>query len=184
MHLKRIAPWVALPMRVFFQDESRFGLLLQACRRITAKGRKPRSPISYVFDYYYLYGVVEPLTGANFFLEMPSLNGLCFQVFLDEFARHYAGSFNVVILDNGAFHKVKHLVIPDNVMLLFLPPYCPELNPIERLWQDIKKAIRFGAFESLEALKEEVRRIVRGYSEAAVASLTGYGYAVGAINAL
>ena len=73
---------------------------------------------------------------------------------------------------------------PDNVLLLFLPPYCPELNPVERLWQDIKQAIRFGAFEDLCALKEEVAQIVRRYSEAEVASLTGYGYVIDAINAL
>ncbi len=183
-YLKRIAPWLEQPIRLFFQDESRFGLMLEARRRITARGRKPLSPVSYVFAYYYLYAVVEPLTGANFFLEMPALNGLCFQVFLDEFAKHYAKSFNVVILDNGAFHKAKHLMIPDNVLLLFLPPYCPELNPVERLWQDIKKAIRFGAFEDLWALKEEEAQIVRRYSEAEVASLTGYGYVSDAINVL
>ncbi len=183
-YLKRIVPWLEQPIRLFYQDESRFGLMLEARRRITARGRKPISPVSYVFAYYYLYGVVEPLSGANYFLEMPSLNGLCFQVFLDEFARHYSNSFNVVILDNGAFHKAKSLVIPSNLLLLFLPPYSPELNPIERLWQDIKKAIRFGEFADLEALKEEVAQIVRRYTEAEVASLTGYGYVVDAVNAL
>ena len=182
--MERIVPWVTQPLRLFFQDESRFGLMLEARRRITARGRKPLSPVSYVFAYYYLYAVVEPLTGANFFLEMPWLNGLCFQVFLDEFAKHYGESFNVIVLDNGAFHKAKTLVIPDNVMLLFLPPYCPELNPVERLWQAIKKGIRFGAFEKLGALKAEVAQIVRRYSEAEVVSLTGYGYVVDTMNAL
>ena len=42
------------------------------------------------------------------------------------------------ILDNGAFHKARALRLPPNVGLLFLPPYAPELNPIERLWRDLK----------------------------------------------
>ncbi len=58
------------------------------------------------------------------------------------------------------------------------------MNPVERLWQAIKKGIRFGAFEKLGALKAEVAQIVRRYSEAEVASLTGYGYVVDTMNAL
>ena len=45
----------------------------------------------------------------------------------------------VLVLDNGRFHKAKKLIIPENIVLLFLPPYCPELNPAEKIWAKYKK---------------------------------------------
>ena len=50
-------------------------------------------------------------------------------------------TLNIMVLDNGRFHHAKSLVIPDNGVLIFLPPYSPELNPIERLWQAIKQKL-------------------------------------------
>jgi transposase len=94
--------------------------------------------VQYCFENFYMYGTVEPKTGESFFLELPQLNTVNFQIFLNEFAQHYQDTLNIVVLDNGSCHKAKVLVIPDNVVCLFLPPYSPELNPIERLWQDLK----------------------------------------------
>ena len=79
------------------------------------------------------FGAVEPITGESFFLEMPWLNGVCFQYSLTLFQTR----LNILVLDNGSFHYAKSLKLPDNIALIFLPPYSPELNPIERLWQDI-----------------------------------------------
>jgi transposase len=89
-----------------------------------------------------------------------------------------------MVLDNGAFHKAKHLVIPKNMVFLFLPPYAPELNPIERVWQDIKERLTLPLFETLDDLKQAVAEILQRYSVQAIASLTGYQYLVQAIYAL
>jgi hypothetical protein len=121
----------------FVEDESRFGLMPITRRRITAKGVKPIQGVQQVFESYYIYGAVEPLTGESFFLEMPRLDSDCFQVFLNEFCSGCSDRFIIMLLDNGSIHKAKKLVIGDNVGFLFLPPYSAELNPIERLWQDI-----------------------------------------------
>ena len=93
---------------------------------------------AYRFESLYLYGAVEPLTGASFFLELPALNTETFQLFLDHFVAIDPTSFHLLLLDNGTFHKAKALRFPPNVGLLFFPPYAPELNPIERLWRDLK----------------------------------------------
>ncbi|MFH1327675.1 MAG: IS630 family transposase, partial [Candidatus Bathyarchaeota archaeon] len=143
-------------IRVFAQDESRFGLMPVTRRRITAYGTKPIQLVQFQFESYYIYGAVEPLTGENFFLEMPFLNSGCFQVFLNEFSHFYKNEFNILLLDNSSTHKASSLFIPDNIALLFLPPYSPELNPIERLWQYIKSKISLSLFESLEVLKQNV----------------------------
>ena len=128
----------ARPVRIFCQDESRVGLLPVQRRRITVSGIKPVGPVHYRFENFYVYGAVEPTSGESFFLELPQLNTANFQIFLQEFAHAYQGTLNIVLMDNGSCHKAKSLVLPDQVVCLFLPPYSPELNPIERLWRDLK----------------------------------------------
>jgi hypothetical protein len=153
-------------------------------RRITVKGIKPIQKVHFQFDNYYLYGALEPLSGDSFILEMPYLNSNCFQLFLDELSHQYKDDFMIMILDNSATHKAKSLVIPNNILLLFLPPYSPELNPIERLWQHIKSKISFSLFETLDELKQEVSDILMDCTESMIASLTGYSYIVNAITSL
>lgn len=169
---------------VFVEDESRIGLFPTPIRQITAKGVKPVQEVQHVFESYYLYGVVEPLRGESFFVEMPWLNTNCFEVFLREFSKHYWDRINIIILDNAAPHRAKRLSIPENVMLVFLPPYSPELNPIERLWQDIKRRVRNFLYSKLEDLKDAVASILNSYSKSTIASITGYPYLIEAINAL
>jgi transposase len=172
------------PVRIFCQDESRVGLLPVQRRRITVSGVKPVGPVQYQFENFYLYGAVEPTTGESFFLELPQLNTVNFQIFLNEFAHHYRESLNIVLMDNGSCHKAKALVIPAQIVCLFLPPYSPELNPIERLWQDLKAQLAWLLVAQLEALEQHVETILRQYSRAAIQSLTSYPYFVHAVNAL
>jgi transposase len=169
-------------MRLFSQDESRFGLLPVPRRRITLPGIKPISPVQFQFESYYLYGAVEPKTGESFFLELPNLNTQCFQIYLDEFSKAYADSLNVMLLDRGRFHQAKKLRIPHNVAPVFLPPYSPELNPIERLWEDIKDEISDELYPTIQALMDKVASILKGYTKEAIQSLTAYPYLIEAVN--
>lgn len=172
-------------IRVLAQDESRLGLMPVTRRRITAKGIKPIQKVQFQFESYYLYGAVEPLTGDAFYLEMPGLNGTCFQVYLDELSAHFRDDFMIMLTDNASAHKAKKLIIPDNLVLLPFPAYCPELNPIERLWQHIKSKIDFALIKSLEALKQEVANIIKEEcTDSVVASITGYSYIVEAVVSL
>ena len=84
-------------------------------------------------------GLVEPLIGESFFLFFSHFDSDCFQLFLDEFAAAYPRVTERRQLDNGAFHKAKKLEFPENVVLLFQPAYRPDVNPIERVWQYVKK---------------------------------------------
>jgi transposase len=67
------------------------------------------------------------------------------------------------VLDNAPAHVAKALVIPANVVLIYLPPYCPELNPIERLWQDLKGRLT-GLAATVRGLLSAVREAVEGSS--------------------
>jgi hypothetical protein len=153
-------------------------------QRITARGVQPLLSSAYRFESLYLYGAVEPLTGASFFLELPTLNTECFQLFLDHFAATDPAHFPLLLLDNGAFHKARHLRLPANVGVLFFPPSSPELNPIERLWRDLKDWLAHSPPTTLDDLSTLLMTRLTHYSAAMVRSLTGFPYLLAAAQAV
>jgi transposase len=171
----------AEPIKIFAQDESRGGLLPIVRRRLTACGIQPIAPVAHTFDNFYLYGAVEPTTGTSFFLELPGLNTALFQLWLDHFAQAFPESFNLLVLDNGAFHKAHALQWPSNVTPVFLPPYSPHLNPIERVWRDLKDKLADVSARTLAELSDAVCAIIQNYSQATLQSLTGFTYFVQAV---
>jgi transposase len=171
-------------LRLWYQDEARFGLHLPRYRRLTARGIEPRQPFEPLYEYSWLYAAVEPSTGESFFLQMPYLDAACFELFLEELSHSAPESLNVVVLDNAPAHVARTLVVPENIVVLALPPYAPELNPVERLWLAIRQ--RIDVFDpavrtSLEALEEHLGAIVRALSAEQIASLTGFGYILNAL---
>jgi putative transposase len=168
-------------VRIFAQDESRIGLLPIVRHRITARGVQPTISSAYRFESFYLYGAVEPATGESFFLELPHLNTDTFQIFVNELAKAFTASCNILLLDNGAFHKAKALALADNLITIFLPPYSPELNPIERLWRDLKDQLAGNLPHTLDELFEQVAQIITRYSTNDLRSLTAFSYLIEAI---
>ena len=94
-------------------------------------------------------------------MELPYCNGDNFQIFLNELSHKNSEEFKVVVLDNGAFHKGKKLIIPNNIALLFLPPYSPELNPAELVWLNIKRKTTNKIYKTMEELKEAINTIIK-----------------------
>ena len=168
-------------VKVFAQDETRLGLLPVVRRRITARGVQPVATVTYQFDNFYLYGAVEPTTGAHFFLELPYLNSRAFQLWLDGFAAAFPQSLNILVLDNGAGHKAQAVRWPSNVGPVFLPPYSPELNPIARLWRDLKDKLADGMVKTIAELSDAVCSIIQAYVNATLQSLTGFAYFIQAV---
>ena len=106
-------------VRFFCQDESRFGLKTLTGRRITARDVKPVGKVHWTFKATYLYGVVEPATGAHFFYEFTHCNTDCFECFLKLVAQEYADSIVIIQVDQAGWHKAKRLTVPDNLILMF-----------------------------------------------------------------
>ncbi len=179
-----IPPANTRPVRVFSQDESRFGLLTVRRRRLTARGVQPIGQVQHVFEWFYVYGAVEPVTGDRFFLELPYLNAEMFQIFVDLFAEAFPDSLNILLLDNRGAHTAQQLTLPANICLVFLPPYCPELNPIERLWRDLKDMLAWLQFPDLDGQQAYVGDLLQAYEAPTLQALTSYAYLVEAIHAL
>jgi len=91
-------------------------------------------------------------------------------------------SINIMLIDNAGIHKAKRLSIPENIRLLFLTSYSPELNPIERFWQYIKWDIKGKNFSGLPEMKDWVADILKKYSPKITASLTVFSYILDAVN--
>ena len=153
-------------------------------RRLTARGVQPIGTIQHVFQWFYVYGAVAPTSGESFFLELPYLNSQMFQLFLDELARAFPDSLNVLVLDKSGGHTAKRLVVPENVRLVLLPPASPELNPIERVWRDLKDCLAWLQFTDVATQQAYVADLLRDYDAPTLQSLTGYSYFVEAVNAL
>ena len=94
-----------------------------------------------------------------FFAEFSHVDGVCFPEYLNWFAQSYPEQLHLIQVDNGCLHTFSELELPDNVVLLFQPPYSLEVNPIERLWKEIKKELKWECFDSLEQLKAVCRII-------------------------
>lgn len=93
--------------------------------------------------------------------ELPYCNNDCFEFFLNFLSQHKSQELKIVVLDNGAFHKAKWLKIPENIVLIFLPPYSPELNPAEKIWWLIKQEFACKTFESLKKLSDYLCLVVQ-----------------------
>lgn len=124
---KRVAVW--------FQDEARIGQQGTLTRVWAERGSRPRAVRQTEYKWGYVFGAVDPLTGASSALIAPSVNTELMSHHLRMIAEEAGADVHVVlVLDGAGWHKAGALVVPANMTLFFLPPYAPELMPIERVW--------------------------------------------------
>jgi transposase len=145
---------------------------------------QPVGTVQHVFEWFYVYGAVEPTTGERFCLELPHLHADSFQLFVDTVAQAFPNSLNLLLLDNSGAHAAQRLTLPDNVRGVFLPPYSPALNPIERVWRDLKDALAWLHFHHLDAQQDSLATLLQADEAATLRALTGYTYVMEAMHAL
>ena len=140
-----------MPLRVLFQDEAR---CISDRRRCWAP--LPARPVvghQVVREYVYAMTAVCPHDGRLASLVMPWADAQTMSIFLDHTAQTFAGEFCVMVLDGAGWHRAAALRIPETIRLLSLPPYSPELNPVEHRWEHLRESV-FGTatFDTLEAV--------------------------------
>ena len=127
-------------VRVFFQDEARIGQKGRTCYVWWKRGERPRGIADKRFAFAYIFAAVEPGTDNAFALVMPYVSTEAMQHFLDGFAATIGDDEHVaMVLDQAGWHGAKALAVPSNITLVPLPPYSPELNPVERVWLYLKE---------------------------------------------
>ena len=169
------------PVRGFSHADSRFGFLPSRRRRLTARGVQPVGPVQPGFAWGSVDGAVEPTTGERCFWARPSLHADLFQLFVDAFAPAFPHRLNSLLLDHRGAHTAARRTLPENVRLLFCPPYGPELSPLERGWRDLKDNRAWQPCAALEAQQDGLSTLLRAYEADTLQSLTGYPYLVEAM---
>lgn len=146
---------------LYFQDESRFGLKTHVGRCLTARGVKPIVKYQHAFKNTYLYGSFSPINGDSFVYEIEGTTSEIFYRYIKAFSQYKPAEFKIIIIDNAGFHSLSKYNIPENIGLVRIPPYSPELNPSEKIWGYIKQFYKNKVFENLENVKTWLHNFIR-----------------------
>ena len=129
---------------MFFRDEARIGQKGRVCHVWWTRGQRPPCLCDKRFTFAYIFAAVEAGTDNGFALVMPYADTAAMQVFLNQFSETIAPDEHAVkILGQAGWHGSNALAMPANVTLIPLPPYSPELNPVERVWLYLKERFLF-----------------------------------------
>jgi transposase len=155
------------PVRLWVADEMRYGLLPVTRRVWSLRGVRPVCPVHPRYQWAYLYGAAEVGAQAHVeFLYCPTVNLECSHRFLQQLAAREPGATHVVLWDGAGFHPQDGAAgLPDNVRLLSWPPYSPELNPLEGLWDQLKDYLCNEVYASLRALEKAMTDFLRPFWE-------------------
>jgi len=157
------------PVEVWAEDECRIGLVPIVRRVWAPKGQRPAAPHEIKREWLYVYGFARPGTAEMFWLLLPELTAEWVSAALSEWARWAdpQGKKRLVLVWDGAGgHTAKSLVVPEQVELVALPPYTPELQPVESAWPLLREAVANESFASLEALSDRLVERCRWFMEA------------------
>jgi len=122
-------------IQLWFEDEARVGQKGRTTHRWWTRGQRPPGLCDKRFASAYLFAAVEPATGTEVALVLPTVSTAAMSQFLAKLSASLAPDAHaVLVLDQAGRHGARALVIPDTITLVPLPPYSPELNPVERLW--------------------------------------------------
>ena len=155
------------PIRVLFQDEARFGRIDNPQKCWAKKGIRPKVHKQIIREYTYLYGAFCPQKGKSETLILPKMNSHCMNIFLYEISQRYPKEIILMVMDGAPCHtEGEKLIIPDNITILKLPPYCPQLNPAENMWDEIREKF-FGniSFSSLSDMENQLVRACLYYDQ-------------------
>ncbi|SFJ14455.1 Transposase [Nitrosomonas sp. Nm34] len=182
-------------MRLMFQDEARFGRISDCRRAWVPRPMRPLVKAMLTYEYTYAYATVCPLDGKFDSLVLPDVNTECMQIFLDvntecmqifldEIARRYPNENIVMVMDSAGWHRSHSLTLAGNFRWLLLPPYSPELNPVEHLWDELReKSFHNRVFDSIGALESHLVDALRhmGGTTDPVKSIAGWDWIINSL---
>ena len=128
------------PLEVWFQDEARVGQQGTLTRKWARRGTRPRAPRDTRYKWSYIFGAACPARGTAAGLIVPYVNAEAMGLHLNEIAKAVA-------------HGAKCLQVPDNITLVKLPPYSPELNHMENVWAYLRSnKLAISVFDTYEEI--------------------------------
>jgi len=161
------------------EDEHRYGLISFIRRRWTLQGHRCTAPYHTHYEWGYVYVAAEGVTGGMQVLYTPTVSLAWTQVFLEQLVQTDPEAWHLLIWDQAGYHpKPGDERVPEQLSFLPLPPYCPELNPMEGLWDQVKARLANEGWETLEKAEAAITEVLKpfGEQETAVRSLLGDGW--------
>lgn len=153
-------------VKIWVADESRFGLHTQSRRCWALRGQRVVLAREQRYEWEYVYGAVEVVEGLAQFRYVPGVSLELSRGFLQQIAESDARAEHVVIWDQAGFHpRPGDAQLPPRIHLLPLPPYSPELNPVEGLWDQTQDVTCNGHFTDLDQLEEALTQALRPFWE-------------------
>jgi len=167
------------PVVIAPQDEGRFGRISHLRPCWAPEGLRPRVPKQLVRAFVHVYATVCAALGKMTALILPYVNTEMMNLFLEEVSRDFKNYFVIMPIDGASWHTSGSLRVPENIRLLPLPPYSPELNPVEHLWEDLReKAMPNKLFKSLDQVERALcdRLVTLGNDPDRLRSMTDFPY--------
>ena len=169
------------PLRIFFQDEARFGRINDPRRCWARAGIRPVVSKQIVREYTYAYGAFCPQDGASSHFILPSMDGYCMTYFLRHVRKKFPDDFILMVMDGAPCHKDGAMDVPKNMMIQRLPAYSPELNPSENMWDDMReKFFQNIVFDSMTSVEDKLCEAMNHYADhpAIVRSITSFPWII------
>jgi len=161
------------------EDEHRYGLISFIRRCWTLKGHRCTAPYQTKYEWGYVYAAAEVVTGGMQVLYTPTVSLTWTQVFLEQLVETDPEAWHILLWDQAGFHPQPEApTLPAQVCLLPFPPYCPELNPVEGLWDQVKARLANELWETLALAEAAITEVLKPFweQETAVRSLLGDGW--------
>jgi len=162
-----------------FQDEGRFGLLGTPRRCWAPRATRPVVGARLERKYIYAFSAVSPHDGVMDSLVLPWVNAETMSLFLAEVAQRHSEEFIVMVMDQAGWHIAGELTVPRNMRLILLPPYSPELNPAEHLWESLREdCFANYVFVNLDAVERALTKglVALEADSARTRSMTGFNW--------
>lgn len=164
-----------------FQDEGRFGRINDPRRCWAPRGIRPEVPAQVVREFTYAFAAVSPHDGTLESLILPEVNTEAMSIFLTEVAKRHTEEFIIMFMDQAGWHRSKELKVPENMRLEWLPPYSPQCNPVEHIWEELReKWFHNQVFQSLDSIENTLVDALASLENDSqkVFSLTGFDWII------
>lgn len=158
---------------IFFHDELRAGTRTELGTKWTPMGHRPVAPVKIGYENTYLYLTLCPFTGEGYAAFLPKLNSDYFGWFVEQVQTRVSGK-SLFIADGATAHK-RALFDEDKLVFERLPAACPELNPVERFFKEVRRGLKNRVFDSLEQGQLRIRAVIEGLADQVV-TLTCFPY--------
>lgn len=154
-----------LPIRLYFQDEARFGRINTVQRCWCMKGVIPSVKQQLIREYSYLFTAVCPENGTTCSLIMPKADTNAMDIFLKTLSEQQPHERIILCMDKAGWHTTKQLNLPTNIVPWFLPPYSPELNPVELIWRELRaKYFNNKTFQSMKEVDNHLAYSINDFT--------------------